>query len=104
MKVMSRPTRNNGDVTVNDLNTGLVWTKAVDRNKVSLIEAKVIAERMTLGGYSDWRVPNIKELYSLIGFRGYTGFNPGGGAVVAEYRLMPYPLSTQIILTLNMET
>ena len=70
--------RNNSDGTVTDLNTGLMWSKAVDKNKVSLIEAKKIAQRMTLGGYSDWRVPNIKELYSLIDFRGYTGFSRGG--------------------------
>ena len=55
-----------------------MWSKAVDKRKVSLIEAQRIAQRMTLGEYSDWRVPNIKELYSLIDFRGYTGFNPGG--------------------------
>jgi hypothetical protein len=67
--------RDNGDGTITDLNTGLMWSKAVYKKKVSLIEAKQIAQRMTLGGYSDWRVPNIKELYSLIDFRGYTGFN-----------------------------
>jgi hypothetical protein len=70
--------RNNGDGTVTDLNTGLIWSKAVDKKKVSLIEAKKNAQRMVLGGYSDWRVPNIKELYSLIDFRGYTGFSRGG--------------------------
>jgi hypothetical protein len=32
--------RNNGDGTVTDLNTGLIWSKAVDKKKVSLIEAK----------------------------------------------------------------
>jgi len=70
--------RNNGDGTVTDLNTGLIWSKAVDKKKVSLTEAKKNAQRMVLGGYSDWRVPNIKELYSLIDFRGYTGFSREG--------------------------
>lgn len=71
--VMSYP--NNGNGTVTDLNTGLMWSKAVEKNKVSFFEARKIAQRMTLGGYSDWRLPNIKELYSLIDFRGYTGFS-----------------------------
>jgi len=70
--------RDNGDGTISDLNTGLTWSKAVDKKKVSLIEAERIAKRMRLGGHRDWRVPNIKELYSLIDFRGYTGFAHGG--------------------------
>jgi len=45
--------RNNRDGTVTDLNTGLMWSKAVNKDKVSLIEAKQIAQRMTLGGYSE---------------------------------------------------
>ncbi|MBW1799649.1 MAG: DUF1566 domain-containing protein [Deltaproteobacteria bacterium] len=70
--------RDNGDGTITDLNTGLMWSKDVDKKKASLIEAEKIAKRMGLGGYGDWRVPNIKELYSLIDFRGYTGFARGG--------------------------
>lgn len=66
--------RDNGDGTISDLNTGLMWSQAVDKSKVSLAEAETIAATMNLGGYDDWRVPNIKELYSLIDFRGYTGF------------------------------
>ncbi len=66
--------RDNLDGTVTDLVTGLTWSKAVDAKKVSLDEAFEMAEHLTLGGHSDWRVPNIKELYSLINFTGTTGF------------------------------
>ncbi len=69
--------RNNGDGTISDLHTGLMWSQGVDKNKVSLIEAEQIAKKMNLGGHSDWRVPDIKELYSLIDFRGSTGFSRG---------------------------
>lgn len=67
--------RDNGDGTVTDLNTGLMWSKGVDGHKLSPEEAKAFASTMTLGGHNDWRVPTIKELYSLIDFRGYTGFS-----------------------------
>ena len=82
--------RDNGDGTITDLNTGLMWSKTVDKKKVSLIEAQRIAQRMTLGGYSDWRVPNIKELYSLIDFRGYTGFNRQGLHAGAPSNAIPF--------------
>ncbi len=67
--------KNNNDGTIIDLVTGLMWSKAVNKTKASLIQAHKIADKMTLGGYSDWRVPNIKELYSLMNFNGNTGFN-----------------------------
>lgn len=67
--------KDNGDGTVTDLVTGLMWSKAVDSDKVTLAEAKSAAKIMTLGGHKDWRVPNIKELYSLMDFRGSTGFS-----------------------------
>jgi hypothetical protein len=66
--------RDNQDGTVTDLVTGLMWSKAVDSDKVTPYEAETAAGKMNLAGYTDWRVPNIKELYSLIDFRGYTGF------------------------------
>lgn len=67
--------RDNGDGTVSDLNTGLMWSKGLSGHKVAPDEAEKIAQNMTLGGHNDWRVPTIKELYSLIDFRGYTGFS-----------------------------
>ena len=64
---------NNGNGTVTDQVTGLTWSRAVDAKKVSLDEARILARQLRLGGHRDWRVPNIKELYSLMDFRGYTG-------------------------------
>ncbi len=80
----------NGDGTVTDLVTGLTWSQAVDETKVSLVQAHKIAEQMTLGGYSDWRVPNIKELYSLMNFSGNTGFNNGRDMTSIPSNAIPF--------------
>ena len=59
----------NGDGTVSDNVTGLIWEKEME-SKISYDVAFQKAESSDLGGYSDWRVPSIKELYSLILFTG----------------------------------
>lgn len=63
--------RDNGDGTVSDLVTGLIWTKEFRR--VGFAEATADAAASRVGGQSDWRVPTIKELYSLMNFDGVTG-------------------------------
>lgn len=61
----------NGDGTVTDLNTGLMWQKTPDLyGKVTWADAVAGAETFDLAGYDDWRLPTIKELYSLIDFNG----------------------------------
>ncbi len=59
----------NGDGTITDLVSGLMWEKDMGE-KISFEEALPKAEASVLGGHSDWRVPSIKELYSLILFTG----------------------------------
>jgi PKD repeat protein len=63
---------NNGDGTVTDHNTGLIWQRS---NSTAMLwtSAASYCDSLVLGGQSDWRLPNIKELYSLIDFDGYTG-------------------------------
>lgn len=60
---------NNGDGTITDNVTGLMWEKDMG-SKISYDDAFTKAANSTLGGYSDWRVPTIKELYSLAQFHG----------------------------------
>lgn len=61
--------RDNGDGTVSDLNTGLTWVKARGR-KMSWADAVAGENTCRAGGHDDWRMPTIKELYSLINFSG----------------------------------
>lgn len=64
----------NGDGTVTNLNTGLMWQKTPGE-KLTFDEAVSGAETFELAGYDDWRLPTIKQLYSLTDFRGNTGFS-----------------------------
>jgi hypothetical protein len=64
--------RNNQNGTITDNNTKLMWQKSIS-NKLTWQEAVSYANNSNLAGFSDWRIPTIKELYSLIDFRGKTG-------------------------------
>ena len=55
--------------TITDHVTGLVWEKDMG-DKISWADAMNKADTLTRGGFDDWRVPDIKELYSLILFSG----------------------------------
>lgn len=61
--------QDNGNGTVSDINTGLMWVQARG-SKVTWDEAVAGAMQCRVGGYNDWRMPTIKELYSLIHFNG----------------------------------
>ncbi len=61
--------KNNNDGTITDNVTGLMWQQDMGA-KIVFSEAAVAAQGINLGGYTDWRVPTLKELYSLIQFTG----------------------------------
>ncbi len=69
--------RDNDDGTVSDLNTGLMWVQQRG-SKVTWTAAVAGAAKCRIGGHTDWRMPTIKELYSLINFGG--GFHPEGNS------------------------
>lgn len=77
----------NQDGTVTDNNTGLVWQQSPDSNgdgvlnavdKLTHAEASAYCESLSLAGADDWRLPDIKALYSLIDFRGTDPSGAGG--------------------------
>jgi hypothetical protein len=88
--------QDNGDGTITDLITGLMWQKSPDMNgdgtinyddKMSYNEAMAGAASYNLAGYTDWRLPSIKEMYSLIIF---SGKDPSGYEGTSTEDLIPF--------------
>jgi len=77
-------------LTVSDNLTGLTWTQNPDLDgdgdidaddKLTFAAAQTFADTLNAeayGGFDDWRLPSMKELYSLMDFRG-TDPNPNAG-------------------------
>ncbi len=77
-------------LTVLDTVTGLTWTQGADwsgngvlnaSDKMTYAEAVAYVDTLNAqnyGGYNDWQLPSIKQLYSLIDYRG-TDPNPMAG-------------------------
>lgn len=69
----------NTDGTIRDPITGLIWQPGPDTNgdekidatdKKTYTQAQAYCQDLTLAGFTDWQLPNIKQLYSLINFNG----------------------------------
>jgi len=58
----------NGDGTVTDRATGLTWTKGDSAQPMRWPDALAYAENLELAGHSDWRLPNAKELHSIVDY------------------------------------
>jgi hypothetical protein len=58
----------NGDGTVTDIATGLMWAQADSGSGMDWENALAFAEGSELAGHSDWRLPNTKELQSLLDY------------------------------------
>ena len=60
--------KDNGDGTVTDLNTGLMWQKTDDGQQRNWADAKQYCGDLVLGGYDDWRLPRIDELETIVDY------------------------------------
>jgi len=80
----------NGNGTITDTGTGLMWQKATAPGTYTWEQALTYCENLTLpvGGYSDWRLPNRNELQSIVD---YSRYNPAidttyfPGTVASDY-------------------
>jgi len=61
-------TKSSDGLTVKDEVTGLTWQKTYDSGTYYWASIQTVVDNLNkqnYGGYNDWRVPTIKELYSL---------------------------------------
>lgn len=58
----------NGDGTISDKATGLMWMQDDSKQGMNWAEALKYAENFEFAGYSDWRLPDAKELQSLVDY------------------------------------
>ncbi len=79
-----------GDGTVTDELTGLMWTRNANLGGRKTWNAAIAyCNSLNHGGYSDWRLPNIQELQSLVDYGHYNPALPSGhpftGVVSSSY-------------------
>lgn len=79
---------NNLDGTITDLDTGLMWTQvpASARNWAAAVDW---AENLVLAGFSDWRLPNIKELQTLTDYTLATATTTASAVAAVNRTLFP---------------
>ena len=80
----------NGDGTITDLATGLMWTQADSGVGLTWEDALAWAEDLNFGGRDDWRLPNSKELQSIVDYtRAPDAIYPGivGAAIDPIFQL-----------------
>ncbi len=55
---------------VKDLRTGLMWEDSYHSKETKITHPRAIAycEHLKLGGYTDWRLPTIQELLTLVDY------------------------------------
>lgn len=86
----------NGDGTVTDNVTSLIWQKSPDTNsdgsitasdKLAYNKAATYCDNLSLAGHDDWQLPTIKQFYSLMNF---TGIDPSGYESTDISGLIPF--------------
>ena len=57
--------KNNGDGTISDNKTGLMWAASDNGTDIDFDNAEIYCNSFSAGGFSNWRLPDIEELKVL---------------------------------------
>jgi hypothetical protein len=74
----------NGNGTVTDRKTGLMWALSDNGEDIDFEDAGIYCKSFAAGGFNDWRLPDIEELKSLVDLKKK---NPDGFAVLGKIKL-----------------
>jgi hypothetical protein len=95
--------KDNGDGTVLDVLTGLQWQQRTwdwnrdglinEKDKVLVENANIYVKLLSLGGSSDWRLPTLRELESIID---RTSIYPAMDPIFQDTRLDAYYWSSSL--------
>lgn len=85
----------NGDGTVTDNVTGLMWEQLTTSANYNQEQAAMYCAQLTLGAHSDWRLPSVIELVSIVDTGTYnpsidSDLFPGTPAVGFYWSTTPY--------------
>ena len=88
-------TRDDSKEIVKDLTTGLIWQDNIDTKDVkkTFTNASIYCDELILNNFTDWRLPNTKELQSLI----YNNYYENILKYKAPIRLRGKPFSSYIL-------
>lgn len=70
------PYHDNGDNTILDSRTGLVWMQSDDHKERAYREGETYCSELVLAGQTDWRLPTVSELKFIIDVSNSPSINP----------------------------
>jgi hypothetical protein len=74
----------NGNGTITDKKTGLIWAETDNGADIDFEDAVDFCKSLSVGGYSDWRLPDIEELKILYDMNAK---KPDGLGITGQIRL-----------------
>jgi PKD repeat protein len=101
------PYVNNGNGTISDQGTGLMWQRTSDEDLRTYQEACNRCDSLVLGGHSDWELPDIYQLHTIVDTRYSPAVNNSYFTISGEQQYWSGSTNTSMIVgafTVNFET